>query len=92
MYKGMNMPTKTLKERLGAMCRLHGLLGAEESTIKLSIEDARKLMALLAAARAIADRADATGECDHKRQSCEDIGCIGHEVRMVRSAIAAIEE
>jgi hypothetical protein len=43
---------------------------------------------LLAALKALADKVDATGECDHKRISCEDIGCIGVEVRRARSVIA----
>jgi hypothetical protein len=46
---------------------------------------------LLAALKALADRADATSECDHKRISCEDIGCIGAEVRRARGAISRAE-
>lgn len=46
---------------------------------------------LLAALKALADRVDATSECDHKRIACEDIGCIGAEVRRARVAIAKAE-
>jgi hypothetical protein len=62
------------------------------------LELARKVCAvenqrdeLLTALKALADRADATSECDHKRISCEDIGCIGAEVRRARVAIARAE-
>lgn len=46
---------------------------------------------LLIACRALADRADATSECDHARLSCEEIGCIGFEVKRARAAIAKAE-
>lgn len=46
---------------------------------------------LLEACRALANRADATSECDHARLSCEEIGCIGFEVKRARAAIAKAE-
>jgi hypothetical protein len=44
--------------------------------------------ALAKALEALADAEDRTGECDHKRVACEDIGCIGAEVRAARAALA----
>lgn len=46
---------------------------------------------LAAALQALADKADATGDCDHKRASCEEVGCIGEQVRNARAALAAFE-
>lgn len=43
---------------------------------------------LLAALIALADKVDATSDCDHKRLSCEDVGCIGAQVKVARAAIA----
>ena len=40
---------------------------------------------------ALADKVDATSECDHTRLSCEEIGCIGAEVRRARAAITPHE-
>lgn len=43
------------------------------------------------AAKALADKVDATSECDHKRASCSEIGCIGAEVKAFHAALAAKE-
>lgn len=43
--------------------------------------------ALREAAKALADKVDRTSECDHVRIACEDIGCIGAEVKAVRAAL-----
>lgn len=43
---------------------------------------------LLAALMALTDKVDATSDCDHKRARCEDIGCIGVQVKSARAAIA----
>lgn len=44
--------------------------------------------ALADALRKLADKVDeTTGPCDHKRASCESIGCIGVEVRQARTAL-----
>jgi hypothetical protein len=44
------------------------------------------------AARGLADKVDATSECDHSRRSCVDVGCVGAEVRRVRAALAPQDE
>ena len=31
---------------------------------------------------------DKHSECDHKRVDCKEIGCVGHEIRELREAIA----
>ena len=46
---------------------------------------------LIEAARNLADKSDKVGECDHKRASCEEVGCIGHEIAVVRKLIAKLE-
>jgi hypothetical protein len=43
---------------------------------------------LRGALNALADKVDATSECDHKRRSCEEIGCVGAEVKKARAALA----
>lgn len=35
----------------------------------------------------LADKADATGDCDHKRYSCADVGCIGEQVKAAHKAL-----
>jgi hypothetical protein len=53
-------------------------------------EDARLIAAapdLLAALVALADKVDATSDCDHKRVSCAEIGCIGEQVTAARAAL-----
>ena len=47
---------------------------------------------LLTALKELADRVEATNECDHKRIACEDIGCIGAVVVRARKAITKATE
>lgn len=42
---------------------------------------------LIEAAKLLADKVDKTSDCDHTRRSCEEIGCIGAEVKRVRAAL-----
>lgn len=46
---------------------------------------------LLAALQALADKVDQTSDCDHKRAWCEEVGCIGVQVKAARAAIAKAE-
>lgn len=39
------------------------------------------------AAKAVVDREAKSGECDHIRHSCEDVGCIGHEIKLLAKAL-----
>ncbi len=43
------------------------------------------------AAKALADKVDSTSDCDHKRASCDEVGCIGHEVKAVRFILAKLK-
>lgn len=45
---------------------------------------------LIEAARKLADKSDAVGDCDHKRATCKEVGCIGYEIALVRQAIKAL--
>ncbi len=47
---------------------------------------------LLAALIALADKVDATSDCDHKRATCAEVGCIGEQVKAAREAIAKATE
>jgi len=71
-------------------------LGCDQGD-KVSFEDFREPMeaarvkeqrdTLLAVLEALANKVDATSDCDHKRASCKDVGCIGHEVKIARELI-----
>lgn len=50
----------------------------------------RAALAAAKAMKALADKADATGDCDHKRASCAEVGCIGEQVKAVRLTRAAL--
>ncbi len=39
---------------------------------------------LAVALRELADKVDATSDCDHKRSSCAEVGCIGVQVKQAR--------
>jgi len=56
------------------------------------IEYERVVKRLVKVSKALADKADAVGDCDHKRASCAEVGCIGEQVKAVREAIADAEK
>jgi hypothetical protein len=64
------------------------LLGIAEANAHFIVRACNAHAGLVAALQALADKVDATSDCDHKRQRCEDIGCIGAEVRAARAALA----
>lgn len=47
---------------------------------------------LVEATEALANKVDATSECDHKRYACEEVGCIGAEVKRARAALQRVRE
>ena len=53
---------------------------------------AETLLEMAQALEALANKVDATSECDHTRISCEEIGCIGAEVRRARAVLARQQE
>ena len=65
----------------GAYCEL-------AETRHLLTAQAQEIEQLKAALKALADKVDATSECDHHRLSCAEIGCIGVEVKAAREALA----
>ena len=40
----------------------------------------------------LADKVDATSDCDHKRASCAEIGCIGEQVKKARKTIELLND
>lgn len=86
---GKEYPCRTVES---AKAGARSLLRVEELSARELLELREVKGELLTALKALADKVDATSDCDHKRQSCEDIGCIGHEVRIARAAIKKAEQ
>jgi predicted oxidoreductase (fatty acid repression mutant protein) len=68
------------------------LAGAFDELWQVAKQEAKKVIdekfaAIIFSANALANKVDKHSECDHKRVSCEAIGCVGHEVRILRDAI-----
>lgn len=81
--------TSGLRRRGGGRAAL-GVPLTEKGNLTMSKVETRlrRLYQELAeAAKALADKVDATSDCDHKRASCADVGCIGVEVKRVREAL-----
>ncbi len=69
-------------------------LGVQGETKEEAYANARLIAAapnLLESLIALANKIDSADQCDHKRASCEEVGCIGHEVAIARKAIAKAE-
>jgi hypothetical protein len=56
----------------------------EKSELKIIAE-------LYMALEALTDKVDATSDCDHKRYFCEEIGCIGVEVKHAREVLLNVK-
>ena len=54
---------------------------SDERALVETIKDLREK------AEKLADKVDEIGECDHSRRSCASVGCIGAEVKALRSAL-----
>ncbi len=63
-------------------------VGADHEQIQANARLLAAAPELLAALIALADKVDATSDCDHKRFSCAEVGCIGAQVKAARAAIA----
>jgi transcription initiation factor IIE alpha subunit len=75
-------------------CRQCGHLKAQDSHFDTDVvpAQAKNYSTLRKALKALADKVDKHSECDHKRVACEDIGCIGVEVKTARAALDLTDE
>lgn len=85
-YRPLRDANRLLKAH-GLVIRYRGHSETMGDGVFLRIETLPGVSSLAKAAKELADAADATGDCDHKRLSCADVGCIGEQVRAVRKAL-----
>lgn len=90
--------TRKLEDDL-ALCALWRMIPftntATVDVLEYWLSEVQRLQAQLsrvrAAAQAVVSRERASvGDCDHKRYTCEEVGCIGHEIKLLEEALKSL--